>query len=161
MPDLSILTTFVQDNKLALWWIAVVSGLLFIGCLLIVPWLVVRIPFDYFLPNRRPKTPFADRHPALRWTGLIVKNLVGVVLIVAGLVMLILPGQGILTLVVGIVLLNFPGKHRLERRIIRIRPVLHSINWLRKRSNVRPILVDGPQAHGDPSTHGDSSASVS
>ncbi|MCA9139893.1 MAG: hypothetical protein KDB00_24135 [Planctomycetales bacterium] len=142
MPDLSVLTTFVGEHKTLLSWFAVISGILFVGCLLVVPWLVTRIPSNYFLSDHRPKLPFADRHPVLRWTGLIAKNLVGGILIAAGVAMLILPGQGILTMVMGGLLLDFPGKHRLERRVIRIKFVLRSINWLRHRSGVEPIKVD-------------------
>ena len=139
MIDLSSLTTFVSEHKVVMWWIAVASAILFVGCLVVVPWLVVRIPADYFSSSKRPKLPFADRHPVLRWAGLIVKNVIGGVLVLAGIAMLVLPGQGILTLAMGVMLLNFPGKHRLERRIIRMKPVLKSINWLRVRSDVAPF----------------------
>ncbi|QEF98354.1 hypothetical protein Mal15_24060 [Stieleria maiorica] len=122
-------------------WIAAISCVLFVGCLLIAPWLAVRIPVDYFVGRRRPRTLFADRHPVLRWTGLVIKNLIGGVLVLAGLVMLVLPGQGLLTMLVGILMLNFPGKHRLERRLVSIPAVLKSINWMRQRSGVEPIRV--------------------
>lgn len=143
MPDLSTLTTFVDGHKILLSWVAVISGILFVGCLFVVPWLATQIPADYFVSSHRPKLPFADRHPVLRWTGLILKNFTGGVLVLAGIAMLVLPGQGILTVMMGVLLMDFPGKHRLERRVIRVKPVLRSINWLRHRSGVDPIQVDG------------------
>ena len=51
-----------------------------------------------------------QRYPVLRPLLLIAKNLLGFVLIVAGIAMLVLPGQGLLTIVVGVVLMNFPGR---------------------------------------------------
>jgi len=73
---------------------------------------------------------------------LIGKNALGYILIVAGIVMLALPGQGILAILIGIMLLNFPGKFRLERWIITRRPVIRSINWLRQRAKRAPLVLD-------------------
>jgi hypothetical protein len=75
----------------------------------------------------------------LRPLYLVVKNLIGFILILAGIAMLVLPGQGVLTIVVGMVLMNFPGKFRLERWLATRPPVWRSLNWLRKKAT-RPVL---------------------
>jgi hypothetical protein len=75
----------------------------------------------------------------LRVCGLIVKNLLGIVFIVAGLIMLLLPGQGVLTILIGLTLMNFPGKHALERWIVRQPAVLRAINWIRAKAH-QPAL---------------------
>lgn len=139
MSELSLL---LHDHKDAVWWIAVVSGFVFVGSLVLVPWLIVRIPTDYFAEKRRPKTPFADEHPVLRWTGLIIKNIIGVALVLAGLAMILLPGQGLLTIAIGVLLLDFPGKHNLEGKIIRRKPIAKSINWVRAKAGVPPLQLD-------------------
>ena len=82
----------------------------------------------------------------LRWTGLIVKNLVGAGLVLAGLAMLLLPGQGLLTIAIGVLLIDFPGKHNLEGKIIRVSPVLKSINWLRRKAKVAPLELEEDQS---------------
>lgn len=138
----STLVDFFGEHQQAMWWGAALSVVLFVGCLIVVPWLVSRIPADYFVGPHRPRTPFAAHHPVLRLLAVIAKNLIGAALIVAGILMLILPGQGVLTVVIGVLLMDFPGKHRLERKLIRQRPVLRSINWLRRRSGVEPIRVE-------------------
>jgi len=69
------------------------------------------------------------------------------VLILAGVAMLVLPGQGMLTIVLGIMLLNFPGKYRLERRVARMRPVARSINWMRARGGHPPLKVGYVRPH--------------
>ena len=132
---------WIQGNEALLWWLAAASVFTFVGSQLAVPWLVVRIPRDYFAPGAPPHPPWAGRHPALRLVFTIGKNVLGLVFIAAGIVMLVLPGQGVLTIVVGIVLLDFPGKHRLLRRIVMQRPVLDSINWLRRRAGREPLIV--------------------
>ena len=73
---------------------------------------------------------------------IIGKNLIGYVFVVAGIIMLMLPGQGILTIVIGITLLDFPGKYRLERWVVSRRPVLRSINWVRRRAKRGPLVID-------------------
>jgi len=60
----------------------------------------------------------------------------------AGIVMLVLPGQGILTIVIGLMLSNFPGKYRLERWLVMRPRVLRTINWLRQRSKRNPLLFE-------------------
>ncbi|MCZ6750119.1 MAG: hypothetical protein O7D96_12545 [SAR324 cluster bacterium] len=75
----------------------------------------------------------------LRLCALAGKNLLAVVLVVAGVAMLFLPGQGILTILVGLGLLSVPGKRKLELWIVRRPAVLRAIQWIRARSN-RPAL---------------------
>jgi hypothetical protein len=90
----------------------------------------VYLPATYFT---RPRTVWGDRHPVWHWTLLILKNIAGVVLIVAGVLMLILPGQGVLTIIIGLLMLNFPGKRKFVAELIRRTKVLGSINALRLR----------------------------
>ena len=105
----------------ALGWLFGISLLLFAGTLGAMPVVLARMRADYFV---RPDAPAAGgRYPALRWALLALKNLLGLVLLPAGLAMLILPGQGIITVLVALTLLNFPGKRRLELQIVRRRPV--------------------------------------
>ena len=80
--------------------------------------MAVRIPADYFRRDRRGPTAWRKRHPALRLAVLILKNALGAVLVLGGVIMLFMPGQGLLTIFLGIVLMDFPGKFRLERYLI-------------------------------------------
>ncbi len=123
-------------------WIAVVAGLsLFtlVVSALIVPVVIQRLPSDYFLRRHSATSAGLERHPALRILLLILKNLFGAVLVIAGLVMFVTPGQGILTLLAGICLLNFPGKRRLELWIVKRRPVHRAIDWIRRRASQPPL----------------------
>jgi hypothetical protein len=71
---------------------------------------------------------------------LTVKNTLGGCLLVAGIFMLVLPGQGILTILAALALLDFPGKRKLEMSILHRPAVLKSINWLRRRAGREPLL---------------------
>jgi hypothetical protein len=70
-----------------------------------------------------------------------VKNLMGYVLIAAGIAMLVLPGQGMVTMLLGIILVDLPGKYRLERWLVARGPVFRSINWLRRRAGRDPLVL--------------------
>ena len=118
------------------------SIITFAATLIIIPLLVVRIPSDYFSCRERSKISYSDRHPVVQGILLVGKNILGYVFIMVGIVMLFIPGQGILTILVGITLLNFPGKYRLERWLVLRRPVMQSINWIRRRSNRNPLILD-------------------
>jgi Putative transmembrane protein (PGPGW) len=141
MPDhdwIAMLHSLLHHREV-LTWLGIVSAVTFVGSLLMIPFLVVRMGEDYFMPHRDHEETLAGHHPAIRWTGLVVKNVVGVLLVLVGIAMLVLPGQGLLTIVLGIMMLNFPGKRALELRLIRFPGVLRAINHLRAR-NQRPPL---------------------
>jgi hypothetical protein len=145
MPDWlhahETLLAWLRSNEALLGWLAGASVAAFVGSLIAVPWLVVRIPADYFVRGERHRLPWADRHPLVRALLHVGKNLAGCLFIVAGLAMLVLPGQGLLTIVIGVLLLDFPGKRELERRIVARPAILRSINWLRKRGGRPPLVV--------------------
>jgi hypothetical protein len=113
----------------------------FVIVLVGVPWIVVRIPADYFAAGRRPTTPWTKMPPAVHWLLIVGKNLLGWIFVIAGIAMLFLPGQGVLTILVGLMLVDLPGKYRLERWIISRGPVLKSMNWVRRRAGRPPLVV--------------------
>lgn len=129
----------LSNNKEILVWLGIFSVVTFAGSLLLIPFLCVRMGRDYFMPHRDHEATLAGRHPVIRWSGLVLKNLIGLLLIAAGIAMLVLPGQGVLTILIGIVFLNFPGKRALELRLIRLPGVLRAINAIRARANHVPL----------------------
>ena len=124
-------------------WSAVlfgVSTVTFIAGLFLLPALIVRIPFDYFVRERPPRLPFERHHPVLRVVLLLTKNLLGAALAVAGLVMLVIPGPGMIAVLAGITLMDLPGKRALERWLIGLPLVLKAINRLRTNHGRPPLL---------------------
>jgi hypothetical protein len=124
-----------------LFWVTAVSLIMFFGTLLLIPFLAQRIPTDYFSDQRH--RPLKNRlHPALHLVIVILKNTLGLLFIIIGIPMLILPGQGLLTLTIGLLLLDFPGKYRLERWLIRQDAVYRTINWLRVHGKQPPLQIE-------------------
>ncbi len=113
--------------------------------------LVVGLPSDFFVraPERRR---LWRSHRVLRLTLLVGKNLLGLLVFVAGFVMALplVPGPGVLFMLVGMALVDFPGKRSLERRLLSGRHVLSSVNKMRARFGRPPILTEhrGTQSSG-------------
>lgn len=118
--------------------LASIMGL--IGSLVAIPWILIRLPSDYF-DMRVPRHWMKDRHPVLRSIGLVIKNIVGAVLLIAGLLMLFLPGQGLLTMLIGISFIDFPNKRKLEARIVGQPAILKAINAMRQKFNKLPLTL--------------------
>ena len=124
-----------------IWWLLVTSAALFGLGILAVPFLVARIPSDYFLHAHRSFGRLDGGTPWLRWVWIAVKNLLGLACVFFGILMLVLPGQGVLTILLGVVLLDFPGKYRLQGWVIRRKGVLSSINWIRRKAGASPLQL--------------------
>jgi hypothetical protein len=118
----------------------VLSVVGFVGSLIAIPFILVRLPSHYF-DERHPRTWMENHHPILRLVGHILKNLVGAVFLVAGVAMLFLPGQGILTMLIGLSLIDFPGKRRLEGKLVGQPSVLRTINSVREKFGQPPLTV--------------------
>src|SRR5262245_41922798 len=78
------------------WTVAILVGV-FVGSLAIVVALLVELPTTYFLEHHSHGER-GTQHPVLYWTGRVVKNLIGVVMVGVGILMLVTPGQGVLTI---------------------------------------------------------------
>jgi len=104
---------------------------------------MVKIPANYFSPHYTqdfmPGKPFL-----VRWGAMILKNAVGVLLILLGLALSLpgVPGQGILTILLGLIMIDIPGKRPLEAGIIKRPAVLSAINKLRARYDKPPLILD-------------------
>jgi len=132
---------WIRGHEFALWWIGALSLVAFFLTLVLVPVLVIHIPSDYFLRKKQALVEIRRPYSVIRSISIALKNVFGVVFVLAGLAMLILPGQGIITILIGVMMLNFPGKLTLERRIVQQRNVLRAINWIRAKARKSALQV--------------------
>ncbi len=132
----------------AVTWQAVVLGVVLFAVTsavssAIVSWVLVKLPPTYF-QAAHDRDFWQEKHRALRWSGIVGKNLAGVLLIALGVVMSLpgIPGPGFLTILLGVMLLDFPGKRALELKIVSRPRVLNGINGLRRKFDKLPLLLD-------------------
>ena len=119
-------------------WLVAVSLLTVLLALSLMPVLITRIPADYFCHRHRLHT--RSRHPLAGFAAATAKNLIGVVFVLAGILLLFMPGQGLILLLMGMLIMNYPGKYALERWVIQRRGVLPALNSLRARYDKPPLL---------------------
>ena|SRR5512147_23688 len=135
---LSTVQQYISTDTLVM--LTVLSVVFFIGSLIAIPYILVRLPADYF-DIRIPRPWMKDHHPILRVMGHIVKNAVGAIFLFVGFLMLFLPGQGVLTMVIGVSMLDFPGKRKVEASLIGQPTVLGVINSMREKFGKPPLIL--------------------
>jgi hypothetical protein len=113
----------------------------FVISYVVVTVILVKMPANYFHSDYEHHF-LSDHHPVLRSTAIAVKNVIGVLVILTGIVLSMpgVPGPGLLTIFIGIMMTDVPGKRALEVKIIHRPAVLSAINRLRARYN-KPGLV--------------------
>ena len=132
---MALILNWIEDNQLLLGTIAGLSTLLLLLTILAMPWLVAMLPSGYFLA--RENSPRNRNITQILLT--CVRNLIGLVLVLIGIVMLIIPGPGVITLLLGLSLAEFPGKQQLLKNIATRPSVFKSLNWMRKRHDREPF----------------------
>ncbi len=136
------MSAWIGAHEAILTWLTIGSLITFVVSLATLPWLVARIPADYFLYQKRHPIALKQRHPVIRMVLLIGKNLLGAILLLGGILMLFIPGQGLLTMAMGLLLLDYPGKFTLERKLAQQPKVLNGLNWLRSKAKAPPLEVE-------------------
>ncbi len=121
-------------------WVALFGGLsliAFVGSLILVPLIILSLPIDFFTrqSNCNPRVGIGR----LCWRA--AKNLAGALFVLSGVLMLVLPGQGILSLLIGFSLIDFPAKRRLQVRLIRLPRVQRMVNWIRLKGKREPLEI--------------------
>lgn len=129
------LIDWIKANETLIAWLGGIGLLIFLGSLVAMPLIIVLMPRDYFL---RMETVGIRRHPFRKFLH-VLKNLLGGILFLAGIAMLVLPGQGLLTMLIGLSLVDFPGKHQLQIRLARVPRIRRSIQWIRNRAGRAPL----------------------
>ena len=143
------ITALFEEYHLFLGMLAGFSAIMFFASILSLPFLVSFIPTDYFQYAEQYRVHHSFKHPVIRLSIIIVKNILGWLLIITGAILLILPGQGLITIIVGLLLIDFPGKRKVERKLVSNNRVLHVINWLRAKRSKQPLVAPEPDDHGD------------
>ena len=120
-------------------WVGLLSVLTFIGSLVAIPWIISRLPANYFIRHRQLVEKRHELYPVLARITFICRNIVGFGFFLTGVAMLVLPGQGILTIVIGISFMDFPKKQQLIDHLVRHPKVIRLLNWIRLKEKKPPF----------------------
>ena len=132
--------SWANQNEELIQQIGNVSLVILAITIVALPLVVKQLPADYFVSEKREPARKDRKHPFV-WAMLsFVKNLLGILLILVGIAMLVLPGQGTVTILIGLAISNFPGKYRLERKIASQPAVGETLNKIRKITKSPPLL---------------------
>lgn len=127
-------------SKDTLIWVSTFSGIGLIAVAIVTPWLIVRMPEDFFSHPQRYN--WLGRKPAsVRIPIRILKNLLAIALLIVGVVMFLTPASGLFPILLGVVLADVPGKLKLQRWILCRKTIRKSMNWLRRKFHRRPVQL--------------------
>lgn len=107
------------------------SVAMFMGSIVAIPWLLRRMPADHFV---RPP------HKSALWK-VLVRNTVGAMLVAMGILMLVLPGQGIVAIVLGLSIMDLEVKHRIVRRLLCQHKIQHAVQKIRAKAGKPPLVI--------------------
>lgn len=139
------LQSLFSEHRVLLGWLTTGSIVFLVVSIVGLPWLIARLPEDYFTADGQERIHRERRerntHRVLAFLLHGLRNLAGVAVALAGVAMLVLPGQGILAILVGLMLIDYPFKHRFERWLI-AKPAVHRpLNWLRRKVHREPFII--------------------
>jgi hypothetical protein len=101
--------------------ISIVSAIVYF---IIISYVITQMDKSYFIRRQiTAENPIVVPHLRLLNSNLtklidIVKIIVGLCLLFFGIVMLVLPGQGLITMLIGLSLIPFPGKDKMQQIIL-------------------------------------------
>lgn len=142
-------TNWFMAHANLLWIMGSLSLVMFVGTILALPLIIIYLPARFFNPWEYAARRSEHGLSTSRLLWVVVKNGVGAALILAGLLMLVLPGQGLITLLIGLSLVNFPGKRRLVCRLLQQPRVLGFINRIRTAAYRPPVPPPDPRCTGE------------
>ena len=123
--------------------LSIASIVMFCIGLVVMRYAIVYMPADHFVRDGQPSAWWLRQHPVIRWVILILKNLLGAMLLLAGVVLSLpmIPGPGVMLMLVGISLMNLPGRRQLELWLVSFPAVHQKIDSLRARNGQQPLKL--------------------
>lgn len=125
---------WISDNYRLIQWIGIASVLLFFLSLFILRCVIVQLPDDYFLNDSSVLNKRSGNLIDLVLR--VAKNLFGFLLIICGIILLFIPGQGLVTIVLGAWIMDLPWIIKIKRKFVYSRLVKRTLNWIRSKNGI-------------------------
>ena len=92
---------YLSENLLDIFFVLGIGSIaILVISALSIGYFIKKIPYDYFLNDKRGIPDYKNKNPIFWIITLVLKNIIGYCLIMGGILMLVLPGQGLLTILV-------------------------------------------------------------
>lgn len=137
------LATLIDQHGQILWLLGLVSVVLLVGTALLIPLIIILLPADFFVRSKPPWWKLRGHVLSVAVMVAIARNLIGLVMLIAGVIMLFVPGQGLLTILLALALMDFPGKRRLTARLVQNPRVMGAVNRIRRRADKPDFRLPG------------------
>ncbi len=113
--------------------VIIFSGIMFVFSILIIPVFIARLPSTYFIESLGNQKKLSLPLKALRFA-------LGTLLILAGIIMLFTPGQGIISILIGLMLLPILSTKKVVRRLLTNNKMIqNTLNIIRRKRNKAPF----------------------
>lgn len=116
--------------------ISTASIILLATTVVATPWLLSRLPADYFCQD--PQKTYGTGIRRWLWHGFL--NILGTIVVLLGITMMFTPGPGLVVMLAGLSLIRLPIKHRLIRAIASRPGFFETMNKLRQRREQPPFI---------------------
>ena len=129
---------WIIENYKLIQLIGFVSLALFLLSIFLLRYVILKLPEDYFL--RLKSIP---QNQAKSFKGVVskaLKNLFGILLVICGVILLFIPGQGLVTIVMGLCLSDLPFLKKWKEKFIFSNKIKIALNWLRSKKRVKPFI---------------------
>ena len=116
--------------------VIIFSGIMFVFSILIIPVFIARLPSTYFIESLGNQKKLSLPLKALRFA-------LGTLLILAGIIMLFTPGQGIISILIGLMLLPILSTKKVVRRLLTNNKMIqNTLNIIRRKRNKAPFVFN-------------------
>lgn len=115
---------------------------------IVLSYIITQMDKRYFIRKKFDADDLTDSlnltlmNKSLTYVVNFIKIIVGIFLFLCGIIMLVLPGQGLITMLIGLSLVPFPGKSTIEQSLLSQKSVKASLNWIRVKANKEPFIFD-------------------
>lgn len=121
-------------------FLGVLSAVFFVGTLIAVPWMINCMDERYFLNLKNGKQGRSKGSIGKKVATGIIRNTTGLIILLLGVAMLVLPGQGILTILLGLCLMDFRGKRKMILYLVAQQRIQEALNWIRRKGRKPDFL---------------------
>ena len=133
---------FLKNSPELQIFIAVISILSIVLPLLFVPFIIKKLPANYFCLNYNSE----HKHT---WLIILLRNIAALVITLIGIIFILTPGQGSITILTGLIIADFPYKKQLEVKFVNFPFVLTVLNKIRNKMQLSPFCLSNKNTTED------------